>query len=500
MNANMRLRFFSCATLLVAMAVGLLITQRAESLDRLYITSNDGSDDLLLALDGLPIGNSGIGQAGDTYFRDAVTNNTGLGPIDTGDNGEILVGGEFLQLYDADLNFVTQTGQIAAGAPATAVEIGSLGPATHIVATHDLPADATQMLYYDSSLNFLHNANIPNFGTATSVEFGNLSAANAGNEIAISGHNETYTIEPGFVWMGTFDGSTTGFLNQSVLNASTSDLAFGNLFGGATDDYVITGAQPDTGGSPTPQGQGTMAFSGGSSATFEWSNALANPHGTPPAGKTLRAVVTGDVFTGAVADPDGGNEIIAVGNDIIRILSDQAVGGPFGFTLQEIPLNNDALDVVLADVLHDDGVDEIVVITGTGLVIALEHAVQGDTTTNFIADPMNNIGAAYDTGRTLFAIEALEIVTSTDNADFDGSGFVDGNDFLIWQRNFGLGLIQSEGDADGDMDVDNNDLIIWQNQYGSPPLSAVAAAVPEPASLALLALVGLLCCSRRKVY
>ena len=68
MNANMRLRFFSCATLLVAMAVGLLITQRAESLDRLYITSNDGSDDLLLALDGLPIGNSGIGQAGDTYF------------------------------------------------------------------------------------------------------------------------------------------------------------------------------------------------------------------------------------------------------------------------------------------------------------------------------------------------------------------------------------------------------------------------------------------------
>lgn len=61
--------------------------------------------------------------------------------------------------------------------------------------------------------------------------------------------------------------------------------------------------------------------------------------------------------------------------------------------------------------------------------------------------------------------------------DFDGDGDVDGRDFLVWQRNPGVGSL-----AD------------WQNNYGFPPLTAAGTAVPEPSSLVLLtiACLGLL--------
>ena len=60
------------------------------------------------------------------------------------------------------------------------------------------------------------------------------------------------------------------------------------------------------------------------------------------------------------------------------------------------------------------------------------------------------------------------------NFDMDGDG--DGADFLLWQQ--GLGTI-----------YDANDLTDWENNYGSGiPLIAAVGAVPEPSTLALLAL------------
>jgi hypothetical protein len=60
--------------------------------------------------------------------------------------------------------------------------------------------------------------------------------------------------------------------------------------------------------------------------------------------------------------------------------------------------------------------------------------------------------------------------------DFDFDGDVDGADYLIWQRDPSVGLL-----AD------------WETNYGmTAPLAAASAAVPEPNSLALLSLGGLL--------
>jgi pectinesterase len=72
------------------------------------------------------------------------------------------------------------------------------------------------------------------------------------------------------------------------------------------------------------------------------------------------------------------------------------------------------------------------------------------------------------------------------SADFDGDGDIDGRDFLVWQRGFGLAdqTDNSLGDANFDGDINELDLAVWQEQFGesSPELTAI----PEPS-------VGILC-------
>ena len=79
-------------------------------------------------------------------------------------------------------------------------------------------------------------------------------------------------------------------------------------------------------------------------------------------------------------------------------------------------------------------------------------------------------------------------VSPTVDADFNNDNIVNGNDFLIWQRNRGIGTTNATGDADGNGVVDAADLTAWKNTFGGPPAVGAIAAVPEPASLALCGL------------
>ena len=70
--------------------------------------------------------------------------------------------------------------------------------------------------------------------------------------------------------------------------------------------------------------------------------------------------------------------------------------------------------------------------------------------------------------------------------DFDNDGDVDGRDFLVWQRG---GTSPPLGSAA---------LTAWQNNYGSGSLVGAIAAVPEPASLAILLPAMLVIAQRRR--
>jgi len=75
------------------------------------------------------------------------------------------------------------------------------------------------------------------------------------------------------------------------------------------------------------------------------------------------------------------------------------------------------------------------------------------------------------------------------SADFNGDGVIDGSDFLIWQRGFGISdgtAVPSNGDATGDGNVNADDLAVWESQFGTVPATVFATAVPEPGSVALM--------------
>jgi hypothetical protein len=86
-------------------------------------------------------------------------------------------------------------------------------------------------------------------------------------------------------------------------------------------------------------------------------------------------------------------------------------------------------------------------------------------------------------------LAAISPIDPGQSGDFDDDGDVDGRDFLIWQR----------GGSTPGGPLSASDLADWQTNYGTqPPLTAVTA-VPEPASLAILALaLAPMACGRKR--
>ena len=174
-------------------------------------------------------------------------------------------------------------------------------------------------------------------------------------------------------------------------------------------------------------------------------------------------------------------------------------------------LTSDASGTISVEILGSGPFDvNGLTVTGSAMLDGLLDVTGGFTPTSGTFDvltaasinPASTIAltpaadAIYDLLLTATTLQLT--VTTGDNADFDGSGFVDGPDFLIWQRNSGGAGTPATGDANGDNVVDGADLTIWETQYGGPPaLSAGVAAVPEPSSVVLLLVAALAAASRR---
>ena len=76
-------------------------------------------------------------------------------------------------------------------------------------------------------------------------------------------------------------------------------------------------------------------------------------------------------------------------------------------------------------------------------------------------------------------------VSTTNDADFNNDGIVNGADFLIWQRGFGVGSSHAAGDADGSGTVNAADLAWWKTTFGTSTGMVSFAAVPEASSIVL---------------
>jgi len=95
----------------------------------------------------------------------------------------------------------------------------------------------------------------------------------------------------------------------------------------------------------------------------------------------------------------------------------------------------------------------------------------------------NNVG---------FRVASVPAPTIPGDANLDG--IVDQADYTIWYNHYGAsGATWADGDVTGDNIVDQADYTVWYNNYGS-----TGGNVPEPMTMALLAIGGLAMLRRRK--
>ena len=135
--------------------------------------------------------------------------------------------------------------------------------------------------------------------------------------------------------------------------------------------------------------------------------------------------------------------------------------------------------------------DETTLLTNEFQTISSLLSSTGDTLTLMLTAISNGDDAASFASEA-YAFDNILIQGFTGTTgDFDQDGDVDGNDFLAWQRGFGVGNTLAEGDANGDGVIDQSDLEIWQNQFGGQNASQAAGAVPEPTSSVLLVFLSL---------
>ena len=453
------------------------------------------------------------------------TNNPDVQVLEAGTVGgvpEVAVGGQYLQRFTLDKQWIAQWDP--AGGPTEtqsidAIAYGDVGdPAfgltDRIVVTrrvHPIGGGGGEndVLIHMISANpmaaqgMVSNP-IPNQGVGNSIHIGEFNSGTPGNEILISTtetHNTSsstagdattgntllyYAHSPTVLTQEGGDGQM--FINRPISDAVADDFIPSN----PGLEYLVTGNNSPSG--VDGFGQGSHLFSTTDVTDYVWNqifereNALGASHGTPPEGLLFNAA------TSANLDADPEPEIVLAGNDVIRVLNpegdaenSQAFGPPL---FQSGPTTQNFIDVVVADVLEDDGVDEIVAASDSGLIFVYANSVAG-----VVGSPFG-LAAVFNTGNPLVSLAAIAVpgVAAGLPGDFNDDGTVDAADYTVWADNRGSTFdLGGNGDETGGSAgvVDVVDYSLWKTSFGDTAAGSATATVPEPTSL-LVAIVGML--------
>ena len=192
-----------------------------------------------------------------------------------------------------------------------------------------------------------------------------------------------------------------------------------------------------------------------------------------------------------------------IGSEFLR-LSDFAIPGVSGLDFDTPDRDPAVSSPNFLSITHD--ADAIVFSEG---IVEIGEFASGQNFSIDVPDIMMAFNSTYDFTIRLQAMPVPEV-----GGDFDQDDDVDGEDFLIWQREPNLGSLTDwqtnfgrvEVDFDQDGDVDGTDFLIWQREpnFGSLTdwqtnfgravfLTSSSVAVPEPTSMPLLVVAVLLC-------
>ena len=137
------------------------------------------------------------------------------------------------------------------------------------------------------------------------------------------------------------------------------------------------------------------------------------------------------------------------------------------------------------DFNRDGGVDELDI----DALMAEIHSGGGDLWYDLTGDDVVDQADADD---------LLHVKIGIEYGDANMDEFVDGLDYAIWSNHYSqTGLGWTKGNFNGDAAVDGLDYVVWSNHYMPQP-GAPGRAVPEPATLGLLALGALVLVLRRR--
>jgi hypothetical protein len=229
----------------------------------------------------------------------------------------------------------------------------------------------------------------------------------------------------------------------------------------------------------------------------------AYPEGHPDAGKTNRgvlldptvpldlnnpAVTDGFLYQATFPSVSAPAAQVALYPDT---QFDTTMAGAMGMAWREVEIKKVG-NIVTWSVLNGGAnLDQTVLLATVDLSLLKVPANSGTNIMFGHSDFASGISSDSDAAELLFTlidnVRVEAIVAPVDNADFDNDDDVDGADFLIWQRNFGGAGGLPQGDADGNNQINAADLTIWKAQFGTTPSTVAASAIPEPASVFLLA-------------